>query len=125
MVQRYLGRKERIQGIQARPRNAPKLEVSLLKIDVFKHFTNFHRNIDRILTSADPDANQGLLSFKDHGLVLCEIYLLQEYAKSVLPKDVLGDFTEEMEDLADIRKKIRRQRKIVKRVRWAFAKWIH
>ncbi|RPA79542.1 NCA2-domain-containing protein [Ascobolus immersus RN42] len=83
------------------------------------------RHIDRILTEADPVKYDGRLSFKDHGLLLCEVYLLQEYGKSVLPKDVRGDFTEDMESLVDYSKGIKAQRQVLKRVRWAFKRWVH
>lgn len=76
------------------------------------------RQIDRLLTAADRSANNGLLTFRDQGLLLCEVYLLQEYAKKVLPRDELGGFTEEMEEMAEIRRGIERQRRIGKRVRW-------
>lgn len=49
------------------------------------------RNIDRILTMATPTHNN-LLSYKDHGLLLCEVHVLRRRARRLLPRDVEGDF---------------------------------
>lgn len=49
------------------------------------------RNIDRILTMATPTHNN-LLSYKDHGLLLCEVHVLRKRAHNLLPRDVEDDF---------------------------------
>lgn len=60
------------------------------------------RNIDRILSSPNP-VNNGMLSYKDHGLLLCEIHVLRQRARRVLPGEVHAEFLEEVNDLVEIR----------------------
>ena len=81
------------------------------------------RNIDRILTACKP-ANNGMLSYKDHGLLLCEIHVLRSHARKVLPGETHREFLEDVNDLADIRMGIGRQREVVKRIRWAYSRWL-
>ncbi|KAI9893771.1 MAG: Nuclear control of ATPase protein 2 [Vezdaea aestivalis] len=80
------------------------------------------RNVDRILSAAAP-ANK-MLSYRDHGLLLCEVHVLRERASVVLPKDVLRDFIEDLEDLVDIRTGVERQAKVVDRIVWAYRRWL-
>lgn len=63
-------------------------------------------------------SNMGMLSFKEHGLLLCEIHVLRAMAKSVLPRAIMADFIEEMNDLGNIRNGVYAQTKVVERVRW-------
>ncbi|KAI9848228.1 MAG: Nuclear control of ATPase protein 2 [Thelocarpon superellum] len=70
------------------------------------------RNIDRIL-AAPSSANQGLLSYKDHGLLLCEVHVLRQRARRTLPSEVYREFLEEIQDLVDIRTGIDRQIKLL------------
>ncbi|KAI9820339.1 MAG: Nuclear control of ATPase protein 2 [Pycnora praestabilis] len=81
------------------------------------------RNVDRILTTSTP-ANNGMLSYKDHGLLLCEIHMLRQSAQRVLPGEVNREFLEDVDDLVDIRTGIERQLKVVGRIRWAYEKWL-
>ena len=81
------------------------------------------RNIDRILIGSTPSAN-GVLSYKDHGMLLCEVHILRQRAKRILPGDIYGEFLEEIRDLIDLRTGIERQMHIVGRIRWAYARWL-
>lgn len=65
-----------------------------------------------------------MLSYKDHGLLLCEIHVLRQKAAAVLPGSVHRDFVEDVNDLLDIRGGIQRQMKVVERIQWAYAKWL-
>lgn len=80
------------------------------------------RNIDRILVGATP-TEFGEMSYKDHGLLLCEVHLLRQTASGMLPKRIFRDFLEEIDDLVDIRAGLTRQLKVVERMRWAYSKW--
>lgn len=80
------------------------------------------RNIDRILVGATP-TEFGEMSYKDHGLLLCEVHLLRQTASDMLPKRIFRDFVEEVDDLVDIRAGLTRQLKVVERMRWAYSKW--
>ena len=83
---------------------------------------NIIRNIDRTLQTAAP-TQSGMLSYKDHGLLLCEIHVLRQRAAVVLPGNVQREFLEDINDLMDIRLGIERQIKVLDRIRWSYAKW--
>lgn len=80
------------------------------------------RNIDRILTGATP-TEFGETSYKDHGLLLCEVHLLRQAASDVLPRRIFHDFLVEVDELVDVRSGLERQQKVVERIRWAYSKW--
>jgi len=80
------------------------------------------RNIDRILTAAQP-SEYGELYYKDYGLLLCEAHILRQLAKSVFPRQVFREFLVEVEELTDIKAGLERQRAVVKRMRWGYSKW--
>jgi nuclear control of ATPase protein 2 len=63
------------------------------------------------------------MTYKDHGLLLCEVHLLRQTASGMLPKRIFRDFLEEIDDLVDIRAGLTRQLKVVERMRWAYSKW--
>ncbi|KAI9700640.1 MAG: Nuclear control of ATPase protein 2 [Candelina mexicana] len=86
-------------------------------------YSSLSSNIDRIL-SASTSANNGMLSYKEHGLLLCEIHVLRQNAQRVLPGDIHREFLEEVDDLVDIRMGVNRQLKVVERMRWAYARWL-
>ena len=81
------------------------------------------RNIDRILSAATP-VNNGMLSYKEHGLLLCEVHLLRQRASSIFPSETNNEFLEDLNELVDLRTGIDRQTRVVERIRWAYAKWI-
>ncbi|KAF7508790.1 hypothetical protein GJ744_008667 [Endocarpon pusillum] len=81
------------------------------------------RNIDRVLATSLPTEN-GMLSYKDHGLLLCEVHVLRQRAAAVLPSDIHREFLEDLSDLLDIRYGVQRQMKVVERIQWAYAKWL-
>lgn len=80
------------------------------------------RNIDRILSEARPTENN-VLSYKDHGLLLCEVHVLRSLARRLMPRDVEKDFLQDLDDLANI-KGIQVQAKALERIRWAYARWL-
>ena len=81
------------------------------------------RNIDRVLTNSTP-TEFGELFYKDHGLLLCEVHLLRQEAKKSMPQQVYREFIEEVEELVDVRMGVKRQQKVVDRMRWAYARWL-
>lgn len=80
------------------------------------------RNIDRIFSEATPSPNN-LLSYKDHGLLVCEVHVLRRLAHSLLPVDIEREFLEDLDDLANL-KGIQSQVRALDRIRWAYAKWV-
>lgn len=80
------------------------------------------RNIDRILSDASP-TDSNMLSYKDHGLLLCELHVLRSLSAKLLPRSVQQEFLEDLDDLANI-KGIGFQAKALSRIRWAYARWL-
>lgn len=82
------------------------------------------RNIDRILSEAMllPIENN-VLSYKDHGLLVCEVHVLRRLAHKLLPHDVEKDFLEDLDDLANM-KGVSLQARAMDRIRWAYSKWL-
>lgn len=81
------------------------------------------RNIDRILTGATP-TEFGEVSYKDHGLLLCEVHLLRQAASGIFPRRIFHDFLVEVNELEDVRSGLERQQKVVERIRWSYSKWL-
>jgi len=82
------------------------------------------RNIDRILTLSTPSPN-GMLSYKDHGLFLCELHVLRNCAKKLFPGEIKREFLEDVNELGNISIGIERQLKALERIRWAYGKWLN
>ncbi|KAI9676650.1 MAG: Nuclear control of ATPase protein 2 [Trizodia sp. TS-e1964] len=81
------------------------------------------RNIDRILAASNA-LDGDLLSYREHGLLLCEVHILRERARIFVPGQIYRDLLEEISDLENIRTGVKRQLQVVERIRWAYAKWI-
>ena len=82
------------------------------------------RNIDRILTQATPTENN-LLSYTDHGLLLCEVHVLRKCAHSLFPGEIVREFVEDVNDLCNINSGIQVQLRVLERIRWAYSRWCH
>ncbi|EEH03404.1 conserved hypothetical protein [Histoplasma capsulatum G186AR] len=78
--------------------------------------------VHRVLT-ASTTTHDGLLSCKDHGLLLCETDILCQRAQNLLPGATYHEFQEDIRELLNVRVGIARQLRILERVRWAYAKW--
>ncbi|KEQ85416.1 NCA2-domain-containing protein [Aureobasidium pullulans] len=86
------------------------------------HMMRQLRNIDRVLTNSTP-TEFGELYYKDHGLLLCEVHVLREAAHKVMPAQIFRDFVEDVEELVDVRTGVKKQRKVVNRIRWAYKRY--
>jgi nuclear-control-of-ATPase protein 2 len=86
------------------------------------HAVRVLRNIDRILAEARP-TESNVLSYKDHGLLLCEVHLLRNLAHKLMPREIEREFLEDLDDLANI-KGIQVQQKALERLRWAYIRWL-
>jgi nuclear control of ATPase protein 2 len=80
------------------------------------------RNIDRILSEATPSPTN-LLSYKDHGLLVCEVHVLRRLAHPLLPAEIEKEFLEDLDDLANL-KGVQSQMRALDRIRWAYSKWL-
>ncbi|KAM5368665.1 hypothetical protein ACJZ2D_009437 [Fusarium nematophilum] len=80
------------------------------------------RNIDRILSEARP-TETNLLSYKDHGLLLCEVHVLRNLVDRLMPRDIAKEFLEDLDDLSNM-KGIQLQAKALERIRWAYGRWL-
>ncbi|KAI9681501.1 MAG: Nuclear control of ATPase protein 2 [Caeruleum heppii] len=87
------------------------------------HTIRLLRNVDRTLSMSTRD-NNGMLSYKEHGLLLCDVHVLRQHASGILPRQVLREFLEDIQDLVDIRAGVKRQLGVVERIRWTYARWI-
>ncbi|KAL8652457.1 MAG: hypothetical protein Q9210_002670 [Variospora velana] len=81
------------------------------------------RNIDRILIDSLP-SNNGMLPYKDHGMLLCEIHILRQSARRVMPGNIFAEFLDEINELVDLHTGIERQIRVVDRIRWAYHQWM-
>lgn len=81
------------------------------------------RNIDRILTGSTP-TEYGELLYKDQGLLLCEVHVLRQAAQKSMPSQIYKEFSEEAEELTDVRMGVERQTKVAHRIRWAYGRWL-
>ncbi|KAL9615278.1 MAG: hypothetical protein Q9167_000249 [Letrouitia subvulpina] len=81
------------------------------------------RNIDRLLSASTPSNNR-LLTYKEHGLLLCEVYELRQCGQRMIPNELYPDFLEEVNDLVDLRVGVERQLRAADRIRWAYKKWL-
>lgn len=81
------------------------------------------RNIDRVLMQATPTENN-LLSYKDHGLLLCEVHELRKRAHRLFPGEIEREFLEDVGDLVNINSGIHAQTKVLERIRWGYRKWL-
>ncbi|EXJ58224.1 hypothetical protein A1O7_05649 [Cladophialophora yegresii CBS 114405] len=82
------------------------------------------RNIDRTLTSTELDNEEGIISEEHHGLLLCEVHLLRQRVSQVLPRNVMRDFLEDLDDLLDVKQGVNRQVQALRRIEWVYAKWL-
>ncbi|GAB1318883.1 Nuclear control of ATPase protein 2 [Madurella fahalii] len=80
------------------------------------------RKIDRILSEATTSQNN-IISYRDHGLLVCEVHVLRGLAHGVLPGDVEKEFIEDLDELTNL-KGIQVQMKALERIRWAYAEWL-
>jgi nuclear control of ATPase protein 2 len=80
------------------------------------------RKIDKILSDATPSPTN-VISYKDHGLLVCEVHVLRRLAHGALPSDIEKDFIEDADELANLRG-INVQMKALDRIRWAYAEWL-
>ena len=81
------------------------------------------RNIDRILTLATPTQNS-VLSYKDHGLLLCEVHVLRTRSYRLFPGEIEREFLEDVSDLCNINRGIPAQLMVLQRIRWSYSKWM-
>lgn len=81
------------------------------------------RNIDRILVDSAP-SDFGELHYKDQGLLLCEVHVLRQAAEKTMPVDIYKEFSEDAEELCDVRTGLEKQKKIAERLRWAYTRWL-
>ncbi|KAM5499636.1 Nuclear control of ATPase protein 2 [Microsporum canis] len=80
------------------------------------------RTVNRILMASP--SQTGVLSYKDHGLLLCEAETLRRRAERVLPGVIYHEFHEDLNDLLNVRSGVARQMKVVDQIRWTYSKWL-
>jgi len=92
--------------------------------NVFFHcITDMARNMDRILTAAQPSKDDALY-YKDYGLLLAETHVLRQVSERVLPGQVYREFLVDVQELIDIKTGVTRQKSVVRRMQWGYSKWL-
>ncbi|EEP77725.1 predicted protein [Uncinocarpus reesii 1704] len=81
------------------------------------------RAVNRVLASSTPTPT-GVLSYKDHGLLICEAETLRQKAHQVLPGHIYHEFHEDLGDLLNVNSGISQQLRVLDQIRWAYAQWI-
>jgi nuclear-control-of-ATPase protein 2 len=80
--------------------------------------------MDRILSSAQPSEN-GVLYYKDYGLLLCEAHVLRQVAVATIREEAeLREFLRDLEELTEVEIGVGRQKDVVRRMRWGYSKWM-
>ncbi|KAF2660541.1 NCA2-domain-containing protein [Lophiostoma macrostomum CBS 122681] len=83
------------------------------------------RNIDRILVAARRTTNDyGEISYEDQGLLLFEIHRFRQSAQAIFPRRMFQDLLQDLDELSENRNGLQRQKEVVERIRWAYAKYI-
>ncbi|KAK9237163.1 ATP synthase regulation protein NCA2-domain-containing protein [Lipomyces kononenkoae] len=72
-------------------------------------------NIERMLTVSGTGEGGEWLSYRDEGLVLCQVHVLHNSA-DVIPRELRGDWARDLGDLEDIKLGVHRQRDTVERI---------
>ena len=49
--------------------------------------------------------------------------MLRQAAGKVMPAQIFRDFVEDVEELVDVRTGVKKQRKVVNRIRWAYKRY--
>ena len=65
-----------------------------------------------------------MLSYKDHGMLICEVHVLRQKAIPLLPPRIHREFLEDVNELVNIKVGVHRQGKALERIRWAYGKWL-
>lgn len=65
-----------------------------------------------------------MLSYKEHGLLVCEMHMLRQDSVAVLPGEMQREFVEDVADLLDVKTGVERQGRVVERIRWTYWKWL-
>ena len=82
------------------------------------------RNIDKILSDAQQTGSaHGMLSNKEHGLLLCELESFRQGTSEVLPKDLAKDLLDDIGQLLNISTGVPHQLRLVERIRWTYASY--
>jgi len=76
------------------------------------------------LTLSDIDNDEGIISEEHHGLLLCEVHLLRQRASQILPRHIMREFLEDLNDLLDVKQGVNRQIQVLRRVEWVYVKWL-
>lgn len=79
------------------------------------------RNVSRTLTASTRTVD-GVLSSKDHGLLICDAEVLLRKGRVALKSSDLRDFQTDVQDLINIHRGVDRQLEVLERIRWVYLK---
>lgn len=76
------------------------------------------RNIDRILTGSKGFREDNDLNYKEHGLLVCEIYVLREtLRKAASGRASRAEMKQDLKELEEVHVGVKRQRAVIKRMK--------
>jgi len=82
------------------------------------------RNIDKILSDCQSsNSNDKDMDYRDYGLLISEMHLLRQQGNKLMPSQVYREFVDDLNELIDVKSGYKRQKSVVKRIRWAYARW--
>ena len=97
---------------------------SLRRGEIQKQSARIFRNLDRILVDSDVDGEHMRMEYELFGLLVCEAVVLRDLAAKVLPKQIFDDFNEDFDSLIDLQSGVKRQLRVVDRIRWTYSRWL-
>jgi len=63
------------------------------------------------------------LYYKDYGLLMCECHILQQAAINIFPGMIYREFKTDLDELTDLKLGLKRQKSVLKRIRWGYSQW--
>ncbi|KAL4956173.1 ATP synthase regulation protein NCA2-domain-containing protein [Aspergillus filifer] len=80
------------------------------------------RKIHRILSTSRP-TREGRLSYRNHGLLICNLEVLLMKARTILKAEDFRAFQEDSGDLIN-ETQVEKQLRVVERIAWTYSKWM-
>lgn len=80
----------------------------------------WNRTVHRTLTASQ--VSHGILSYHDHGLLLCDAEALLQKGRLTLSRADLGEFQKDVRALVEVKQGVERQLQVVERMRWGYGR---
>lgn len=80
----------------------------------------WNRTVHRTLTASRTD--HGILSYHDHGLLLCEAESLLQKGRLTMNRAEREEFQKDVRELVKVQQGVERQLQVVERIRWGYGR---